>query len=102
QPGPPINASSVTQQGSTVKIAIVAIGGSFEGKLSSDGNSIAGTFTQGPMPQPLTLARATPETAWAIPEPPPPPKLLPADANPSFEVATIKPTPPGTQGFGIG
>jgi uncharacterized protein (TIGR03435 family) len=34
------------------------------------------------------LVRATPETAWDIPAPPP--KRIPADANPTFEVATIK------------
>jgi len=30
--------------------------------------------------------------------PPPPPKMMAADADPSFEVATIKPTDPDTQG----
>ena len=29
---------------------------------------------------------------------PPPPKMMAADADPSFEVATIKPTDPDTQG----
>jgi uncharacterized protein (TIGR03435 family) len=37
------------------------------------------------------LTRATPETAWEIPKPQPPPKPMAADADPSFEVATIKP-----------
>ena len=60
----------------------------------ADGNTITGTWTQGP-PLPLNLTRATPETAWTIPEPPPPPKLMAADANPSFEVATIKPEQTG-------
>jgi uncharacterized protein (TIGR03435 family) len=46
---------------------------------------------------PLLFERATPETEWTIP--PPPVRLPPmvADANPSFEVATIKPTKPGEQ-----
>jgi uncharacterized protein (TIGR03435 family) len=44
---------------------------------------------------PTTLVRATKETAWEIPPPPAPPKLLPADADPSFAVATIKPNPSG-------
>jgi len=99
QGGQPINASSATQQGSTLKIAIAAIGGNYEGKLSADGASITGTWTQGgPTPAPLNLARATPETAWAIPDPPPPPKVMAKDANPSFEVATIKPSKPEAQG----
>lgn len=55
-------------------------------------------MVQGPNPLALNLTRATSSTAWVIPEAPPPRKMMPADANPVFEVATIKPTKPGTQG----
>ena len=96
QPSPPI-ATTITRDGSTVKMTIPSINGKYEGKLSGDGNSIAGTLTQG-APQALNLARATPETAWAIPEPPPPPVRMAANANPAFEVATIKPSDPATPG----
>jgi uncharacterized protein (TIGR03435 family) len=95
-----IPVTSVTKQGSSIKISVDMIGGIFEGKLSDDSKTMTGTWTQGPQPLPLTLVRATPETAWDIPAPPPPPKQIPADANPTFEVATIKPTQPGT-GFSI-
>ena len=71
QGGQPISANAVTRDGSAVEISIVGIGGTFEGKLSSDGNTIAGTWTQGPQPLTLNLKRATPETTWVIPEPPP-------------------------------
>jgi uncharacterized protein (TIGR03435 family) len=91
----PINVTSITLDGSTLKYAVDMIGGSYEGKLSTDGNSIAGTWTQGPNPLPLTFVRATKETAWEIPAPPPPLKLMPADADPSFEVATVKPNDSG-------
>jgi uncharacterized protein (TIGR03435 family) len=101
QGGAAINASSATQQGSTVKIAISAINGAYEGKLSADGNSITGTWTQGLGPAPLNLARATPETAWTIPEPPPPPKPMAAGTEPGIEVATIKPSRPD-EGFSLG
>jgi uncharacterized protein (TIGR03435 family) len=101
QGGQPINASSASQQGSTLKLTVAAIGGNYEGKLSADGASITGTWTQGGPPAPLNLARATPGTAWAIPEPPPPPKVMAANANPSFEVATIKPSKPEAQGSSI-
>jgi len=100
QGGQPITAGAVTQQGTNIKIDIPAIGGTYEGKLSADNNSLTGTWTQG-QPAPLNLVRATPETAWAIPEPPPPPKIMAADVDPSFEVATIKPAPAGQQGLGI-
>ena len=95
----PIPVASVTRQGSDVKIAVDMIGGSFEGKLDASGKSISGTWTQGGQPFPLTLLRATPETAWEIPEAPKPPTPMAADADPSFEVATIKPNPSGTPGL---
>ncbi len=44
---------------------------------------------------PLVLVRATPETAWEIPAPPKPEKPMAADADPAFDVATIKPNPSG-------
>jgi uncharacterized protein (TIGR03435 family) len=98
QGGQPMPANTVTRNGSSIKISIVGIGGTFEGKLSADGNSIAGTWSQGGAPLALNLKRVTPETAWTIPEPPRPPKPMAADADPSFDVATIKPSKPGTPG----
>ncbi|HTA42184.1 MAG TPA: TIGR03435 family protein [Bryobacteraceae bacterium] len=98
----PAKANAVSFQSSNVKISIVPMAATFEGKMSADGNTISGTWSQGPAPLPLTLTRATTETAWAIPDPPPPPKFLPADANPSFEVAVIKPSKPGAPGKGLG
>ena len=92
QPSPPF-ATTITRDGATVRVTIPSINGSYEGKLSADGNSIVGTWTQG-APLPLNLARATPETAWTIPEPPPPPARMAANANPTFEVATIRPSDP--------
>lgn len=97
----PANASSVSLQGSAVKIEIKLMAATFEGKMSSDGNTITGTWSQGPMPLPLVLTRATPQTAWEIPEPLPPPKPMAPDANPSFEVATIKLSQPNAPGKGI-
>jgi uncharacterized protein (TIGR03435 family) len=101
QGGRPIPADTVTLQGSTLKISVSAIGDSYEGKLSADGQSISGTWTQGPLLLPLNLERATEQTAWEIPAPIPPPKPMAADADPSFEVATIKPSTPGAPGNGF-
>jgi uncharacterized protein (TIGR03435 family) len=98
QGGTPIPVAKITLEGTTVKISVTAIGGTYEGKLSSDGKSIVGNWSQGPNPLPLTLMRATPETAWAIPEPPPVIPPMAANANPSFEVATIKPSKPDSLG----
>ena len=55
---------SISLQESTVKFAIPVINGSYEGKLSSDGASITGTWTQNNSSHPLDLQRATKETEW--------------------------------------
>ena len=96
----PIPATTVTQSGSTLKITIARINGNYEGRLSPDGRTITGTWTQG-VPAPLMLVKATPETAWTIPEPPLPPKMMDEKAKPEFEVATIKPSDPNRPGWGI-
>ena len=98
QGGQPIPVSAITLQGSTVKILVPAVRGTYEGKLSSDGKTIAGNWTQGPNPLPLVLTRATPETEWTIPTPPPPLPPMDANASPGFEVATIKPSKPDEPG----
>lgn len=100
QQSPAIPASSVTQQGADLKIEIPALGGTYQGRLSSDGNTLTGTLNQG-VPVPLNMTKATPETAWAIPEPPPPPKIMAANVDPAFEVATIKPATPDRPGQSI-
>jgi uncharacterized protein (TIGR03435 family) len=94
QTGTPFPVTKITQDGSTLKISVSAIGATFEGKLGTDGKTITGNWSQGPSPFPLTLTRATPETAWTIPEPPPVIPPMDANADPSFEVATIKPSKP--------
>jgi uncharacterized protein (TIGR03435 family) len=87
----PFRVSSISQDGATVKFAIDLNGTTYEGKMNADNNAIAGTWTQAVTSLPLDFARATKETAWDIPAPPPPRKLMPADAEPGVEVATIKP-----------
>ena len=42
-------AGSVTLQGSAIRISVPTLGATFDGKLSADGNSIPGTFAQGPV-----------------------------------------------------
>src|ERR1700677_3900257 len=63
----------------------------FRGKLSADGKSIAGTWTQGNQSFPVSFALATPETLWTYSRPSTMPTMS-ATADPSFEVATIKPS----------
>ncbi|HTV14901.1 MAG TPA: TIGR03435 family protein [Acidobacteriaceae bacterium] len=97
QSGQGIATSSISFDDGTLKYGIEFIGLSFEGKMSADGNSISGTSKQGDNSIPLVFERATPETEWAMPAPPPKIPPMAADAHPSFEVATIKPTKPDEQ-----
>jgi uncharacterized protein (TIGR03435 family) len=109
QGGQPMDASSITVDGTnsggtnpggaTVKFAVASIGGSYAGTLSADGKTITGEWAQGGGPLPLVLVRATAETAWAIPTPAAPPKLMAANADPSFETATITPNLSGGTGM---
>ncbi len=98
QGGQSIKASSISFQDGTLKYAIQMLDLTYVGKLSADGKSITGTAVQGDHPLPLVFERATPETAWAIPEAPKPAPPMPADAKPVFDVLTIKPSPPEEQG----
>ena len=98
QGGQQIPVTSVKQNGSVITMKIDAIGGGFDGTMNKEGTTITGTWTQGPSPLPLALMRATPETAWTIPEPTPLPKPMDPAANPTFDVATIKPSRPDAQG----
>jgi len=94
-------AATIAVQGSAVKVSIPGIGGTYEGKLDSDGVNLTGTWTQGSTPLPLNLKLANGQTAWTIPEPPAPLKPMAADASPAFDAASIKPSDPGEQGKGF-
>ena len=99
QGGQPFVASKTTFQDGTLSFALDAIGGKYEGKMSPDGKTITGTWTQGPNTIALNLERTTEDAAWPIPEPI---KPMAADAHPSVDVATIKPSQPGARGKGFG
>jgi uncharacterized protein (TIGR03435 family) len=92
--GDGFTASKVRLDGPVLKMTLPSASATYEGKLSPDGKTITGAWTQGSNSVPLIFTRATPETEWTIP--PPTPKLpsMAANADPSLEVATIKPSPP--------
>jgi uncharacterized protein (TIGR03435 family) len=94
----PIPMNAISADGRVVKWKLDAISASYEGTFAADGNAINGTMTQGPTPMTLNLTRATPQTAWAIPEPPPPPKPMDPAADPGIEVSTVKLSPPDARG----
>src|SRR5215472_13353704 len=90
---------TVTVKPPTIKMSI-SIGATFEGNLDAEATAITGTWSQGPAKFPLELKRVKPDEAWPIPTASAA-KPMAADAPMNFEVATIKPTKPGTQGKGI-
>jgi len=95
----PVAVTSISLQGAVVAFAIKPFELSYVGTLSPDGKTIVGKSTQGGQSFELDLQSVTDEAMWPIPEPP---KPMAADANPSFDVATIKPSQPGQNGKAFG
>jgi uncharacterized protein (TIGR03435 family) len=102
QGGQPLGIKETTFQNGELKLNVEAIDGTYAGKMSPDGTTITGEWKQGDQTHPLIFVRATPESAWTIPEPPPKVPPMAVDADPTFEVATIKPTAPDFKGKGFG
>lgn len=101
QPGSGMTTTTLTVQGGVMKFTILGLGATFEGKLSADGKTAVGTWSQGGPAIPLTLEHVTPEAAWPIPVQPAALKSMPPDAVPGYEVATIKPNNSEQQGRGF-
>jgi uncharacterized protein (TIGR03435 family) len=91
--GTPVPLTSVTLSASDVIFAQTGAALSYHGKLSADGKSIAGIWTQANQSLPVTLQLATSGTLWKTERPALPPPMA-ASVDPSFEVATIKPALP--------
>src|ERR1700743_133182 len=98
QGGQPIGISSMALDGTSFNFAIKALDVTYTGTLSPDGNTITGNQTQGGNTSVLNFQRSPAETAWPIPEPP---KAMAADAVPKFDVVTVKPSDPASQGKGL-
>lgn len=101
----PMSIPVVDVQGDLVSFQASYLSGSYSGKLSADEGSMTGTWAPDGTPagrpappdsvktpgkQVLTLLRATKATGWDLP-PDRLPASMPANADPSFEVTTIKP-----------
>ena len=94
QGGQGIAANPVTFQGATLRFEIGAIGGTYEGQLSANGNSLVGTGRGREEPAAdagASYARHSMADSVAS-------KPMAADASAVFEVATIKPSNPDTPG----
>ena len=101
----PSSVPVVTVRGDMVEFTVTSLNGSFEGKVSADGNAIEGNWKQGNNgkvgfpTQAVTLTRATKDNAWPVPAPKNPP-VMNANLDPSFEVDTVKPHDPSVPGGG--
>jgi uncharacterized protein (TIGR03435 family) len=93
--------ATLTVQRSVVKMNIPGIGAVYEAKLSADGITMTGTLKGFSVPVTWTLSRVNEEQAWAIPKPPVPVRPMAADADPAFEVATVKLSQPDARVRGI-
>lgn len=89
---------TITLQGSDVRFAIASIDASYAAKLSENGSSMTGIWKQSSGSYGLNLVRVTADTAWAIPAPDRPMAL---DADPAYEVVTIKPSEPNFDSRGF-
>jgi uncharacterized protein (TIGR03435 family) len=89
--------SSVSFQTPDLSVVSAIQDTSYRGKLSADGKSITGTWIQNKQSYPLTFVAAAPDTLWTYGNSV---ALAPMSltADPAFEVATIKPSPPGAGG----
>jgi uncharacterized protein (TIGR03435 family) len=74
-------------QGAELRFAIAPIGATYQGKLSEDGATLAGTLTQSGTAYPLNLARVSGDAAWEIPRPDAP---MAKDADPDWDVVSVK------------
>ena len=94
--------TSISVDGRNVKWRVDGIAAAYEGNFAADGNAINGALTQPTNVATLNLVRATPQNAWAIPEPPPASRPMDPAADPGIEVATVKPSAVEGRGRGLG
>src|ERR1700722_5194612 len=80
-----ILVNSVMLDGTNLKFTVDMVRGTFDGKISANGNSIAGTWSQG-QPLPLELRRATKETAWERDPTPHAPQFVNVEKDVKLEV----------------
>jgi uncharacterized protein (TIGR03435 family) len=91
--GDAVPVSAVSVEGSTLSMTFTMINATYSGRITPDGKSIVGMWSQNSAPAPLTLTRVTPGSEWAIP-PAVKPTPMDPNVNPAFEVATVKPSNP--------
>jgi uncharacterized protein (TIGR03435 family) len=95
--GDGVPGRAIAQKDSTVKMSFTMVDGTYVGHLAPDGKSMTGMWSQNSAPVPLNLTRAVAGEEWVIPTPALNPKAMDPNADPAFEVATIKSSNPEEQ-----
>ena len=90
-------------EGGAVRFTVPGKDVAYEGKVSADGQSMAGQWKQGVsqgggQPRVLTLARVSGDAAWEIPAED---KQMAKDADPDWEVVTVRPGDPNAHNAGF-
>jgi uncharacterized protein (TIGR03435 family) len=79
--------TQISLQGPELRFAIAPIDSSYQGRLSEDGATLAGTWTQSGASSPLNLARVTGDAVWEIPKAD---ASMAKDADPGWDVVSVK------------
>jgi len=95
QSGDPIGVTSIALDKLNFGFTIKLLDVTYSGILNADHTAIDGNATQHGQTNVLNLTHVTPENTWAIPKPP---KSMPDDAKPKFDVVTVKPSDPNRPG----
>jgi uncharacterized protein (TIGR03435 family) len=89
---------SITIASGTLRISVPSGPANYEGKLTSAGTDIYGTWMANGSSLNLNLQHVNDDAAWPLPELPAAPKAMAKDADPAFDAASIKPADPGQRG----
>ena len=79
--------TQMSLQGTELRFAIAPIDTSYQGKLSADGLTLTGIWTQSGTAYPLNLVRATGDAVWEIPKADAP---MAKTADPDWDVVSVK------------
>jgi sigma-B regulation protein RsbU (phosphoserine phosphatase) len=97
QPGWVQPLTAIALQGNAITFAIEEQDSTYSAEISPDGRLMTGTWAHGAKgTHPLNLLRVAPGAAWEIDGQPN--QMAAAGANPSIDVATVKPGTPERQG----
>lgn len=92
------NTTGMSLEDGAVSFAIAPIRVTYQGRLSADGASIGGQWTQAGETHALKLVRADGDAAWPIPQEQ---KAMARDADPDWDVVTVRPGDPNGTNSGI-